>query len=57
MGAVKRSAVDYPNAAPLLETNKTVGEDILIPTKFYVRQVLHCLKQNLLLSAAHITGL
>lgn len=48
--------LDYQSIAPWSETGKTVGEEILVPTKIYVRQVLHCLKRNLILAAAHITG-
>lgn len=47
---------DYQSVAPWSGTGKTVGEEILVPTKIYVRQVLHCLKRNLILGAAHITG-
>ncbi|GIN14210.1 phosphoribosylformylglycinamidine cyclo-ligase [Shouchella clausii] len=35
---------------------KTLGEELLTPTKIYVKPLLACLKQGLLTGAAHITG-
>ncbi|WP_346244071.1 phosphoribosylformylglycinamidine cyclo-ligase [Shouchella clausii] len=35
---------------------KTLGEELLTPTKIYVKPLLACLKQRLLAGAAHITG-
>ena len=36
--------------------NKTVGEELLIPTKIYVNDLLPLIKKELINSIAHITG-
>ncbi|EGV60437.1 hypothetical protein CANTEDRAFT_116475 [Yamadazyma tenuis ATCC 10573] len=47
---------DYTSPAPFSTTGKTLGEEILTPTKIYVKQVLAVIKEDLTLGLANITG-
>lgn len=47
---------DYQSPAPFSTSGKTIGEEILTPTKIYVKQVLAPIKQDLVLGLANITG-
>ncbi|GAF13520.1 phosphoribosylformylglycinamidine cyclo-ligase [Bacillus sp. JCM 19045] len=38
------------------ELGKTLGEELLTPTKIYVKPVLACMRKGLVSGAAHITG-
>lgn len=46
----------YQSEAPWATSGKTIGEEILVPTRIYVKPLLAAVKQDLLLGLAHITG-
>ncbi|RLU23504.1 hypothetical protein DMN91_003709 [Ooceraea biroi] len=46
----------YSDVAPFSKTNRTIGEELLEPTKIYVRSVVPALRTNLAKGFAHITG-
>jgi phosphoribosylamine--glycine ligase/phosphoribosylformylglycinamidine cyclo-ligase len=46
---------EYTDAAPW-NPSKTIGEEVLIPTRIYVKQLLPSIKQRLILGLSHITG-
>lgn len=47
---------DYKSTAPWSDSGKTIGEELLVPTRIYVKQLLKSMAQELLLGLAHITG-
>ncbi|XP_039448693.1 trifunctional purine biosynthetic protein adenosine-3 [Culex pipiens pallens] len=53
---LEHAGVTYGDAAPFSATGKTFGQELLEPTKIYVKDVLPLLKQNLIKALAHITG-
>ncbi|KAI3405839.2 hypothetical protein KGF56_001446 [Candida oxycetoniae] len=52
---IEISDFDYTSAAPW-NPSRTIGEEVLVPTKIYVKQLLPSIEQDLLLGLAHITG-
>lgn len=46
---------EYTDAAPW-KPSSTIGKEVLIPTRIYVKQLLPSVKQGLILGLAHITG-
>ncbi|ODV77532.1 phosphoribosylamine--glycine ligase [Suhomyces tanzawaensis NRRL Y-17324] len=53
---IETSQYDYTTVAPWSKSGKTIGEEVLVPTKIYVKQLLKSLREDLLLGLAHITG-
>lgn len=46
---------EYTDAAPW-NPSRTIGEEVLIPTRIYVKQLLPSIKENLILGLSHVTG-
>ncbi|XP_017886030.1 trifunctional purine biosynthetic protein adenosine-3 [Ceratina calcarata] len=46
----------YSDIAPFSENNRTIGDELLEPTKIYVKAVISALRTNLVKAFAHITG-
>ncbi|KOC60561.1 Trifunctional purine biosynthetic protein adenosine-3 [Habropoda laboriosa] len=46
----------YSDVAPFSENNGTIGDELLEPTKIYVKAVIPALRTNLVKAFAHITG-
>lgn len=46
---------DYKDNAPW-NPSKTIGEEVLIPTRIYVKQLLPSIKEKLIIGLSHITG-
>ena len=53
---VKDANLDLHQVYPELDTQKTLGEVLLTPTKIYVKQVLEVMRQVDVHGVAHITG-
>lgn len=53
---VEQAGLSYHDKAPWEDTDQSVGESLLVPTKIYVRSLLGPAGQNLIKGMAHITG-
>lgn len=47
---------EFSLSDPIEELGKTLGEELLTPTKIYVKSLLACLKKHTVHGMAHITG-
>lgn len=52
---VERQGLQYTDSAPW-NTTSTVGDELLIPTRIYVKPVIKLVKKNLVKGLSHITG-
>ncbi|XP_014217196.1 trifunctional purine biosynthetic protein adenosine-3, partial [Copidosoma floridanum] len=53
---LKISDKDYSDIAPFSPTGKSIGEELLVPTKIYTKVVIPAIRSNLIKGFAHITG-
>ncbi|XP_075237558.1 trifunctional purine biosynthetic protein adenosine-3 Gart [Lycorma delicatula] len=53
---ISKSGLNYDSPAPFSRNGFTIGDELLIPTKIYVNQVLPTLQKGLINCLAHITG-
>ncbi|CUM63932.1 uncharacterized protein PRCAT00001520001 [Priceomyces carsonii] len=53
---IESSEYEYNSKAPWASNGETIGEEVLIPTRIYVKQLLKPIRKNLILGLAHITG-
>ncbi len=54
--ALKEKKLSLHSKTPYKSSKKKLGDDLLIPTKIYVNEILPLIKKNLISSIAHITG-
>ncbi|KAI0463514.1 Bifunctional purine biosynthetic protein ade1 [Komagataella kurtzmanii] len=52
---LEKTGFKYTDEAPW-NPSKTIGEELLVPTRIYVKQLLPSIKQKLILGLANITG-
>lgn len=52
---ISSTEYEYTDKAPW-NPSRTIGEEVLVPTRIYVKQLLPSTKQNLILGLSHITG-
>jgi phosphoribosylamine--glycine ligase/phosphoribosylformylglycinamidine cyclo-ligase len=52
---VERQNMSYTDAAPW-NPAKTIGDELLVPTRIYVKPTINLVKKNLVKGLAHITG-
>ena len=52
---IDRAGLTFSDMAPWGQ-GKTIGEDLLTPTRIYVKPIFRAVKQNLIKGMAHITG-
>lgn len=52
---INSTEFEYTDKAPW-NPSRTIGEEVLIPTRIYVKQLLPSTRKNLILGLSHITG-
>ncbi|XP_070170222.1 trifunctional purine biosynthetic protein adenosine-3 [Polyergus mexicanus] len=53
---LKLADKSYSDVAPFSKNSRTIGDELLEPTKIYVKSVIPALRTNLVKGFAHITG-
>ena len=53
---MKQNGLTTFSKAPFTSNRKLIGEELIIPTKIYVNDLLPLVRKNLINSMAHITG-
>ena len=53
---IKENKINLNLKTPYVSKEKKIGDDLLLPTRIYVKELLPLIKKRMILSMAHITG-
>ena len=53
---IKDNKISLDSNTPYKSKEKKIGDDLLLPTRIYVKEMLPLIKKRMILSMAHITG-